>query len=122
MSQGLVISSIIGIFLVVCVLFESLIITAFKVNRFLPALLHAAIVNSCSVAAIYVLWPVISRMDVDEDKVFPLLPILILVTLLLEALLLKLLNRQQHWQRIFLTSTVMNIVSFTVLYGMLSLL
>lgn len=122
MNQGLIISTIVGIFLVVCVLFESLIITAFRVNRFLPALLHAAIANVVSLLAIYFLWPFISKLDLDEDKVFPLLPLLMLVTLIVEALLLKLLNRQQRWLRIFLTSTVMNSVSFFVLYGLLTLL
>ena len=122
MSQSFVIGSIILIFLIVCVLFESLIITGFKINRFAPALLHAAVVNMASVAIVYVAWPLISRFDFDEDKVFPLLPLLMLMNIFAEALLLKLLNRKQWWSRIFLTSTVMNLVSFTVLYALLSLL
>ena|SRR5215217_5724799 len=122
MNQGFVISSIVGIFLIVCVLFESLIITAFKVKRFPRSLLQAAIVNIASVVVIYFIWPLISRMDIDEDKVFPLLPLLLVITLVIEASILKLLNRQQRWARIFITSIVMNSVSFAVLFGLLSLL
>ena len=122
MNEGAVVSSIVGIFLVVCILFESIVITAFGVVPFKRALLQAAIMNVASLLVVYALWPIISRMDIDEDKLFLLLPLLFVATLVIEGLLLKLLNRAQHVLRILGTVVLMNGVSFVVLYGLLLLL
>ncbi len=122
MNQSLLIAGIVCGFLLVCVLFESLLITAFHITRFARALLHAALVNSASLLMVYGVWPVISRMDIDEDKVFPLLPILLGIVILVEGLLLKILNRQQTWLRVGLVSVVMNVVSMAILYFFLTLL
>lgn len=119
MNQSVVIAGIISIFLVVCVLFESVILTLFKIDRFSRSLCQATLVNVVSVVAIYFIWPFVSRLDVDEDKVFPLLPILLGVIIVVEALLLKALNRQQTWLRIFIAGAVMNTVSVAILYLLL---
>jgi hypothetical protein len=122
MNEGAFIFSVIGLFLVVCVLIESFIITAFKMIPFRRALLHSLIVNAASVGVVYVIWPVFRQMNFDEGKAFPLLPILVISTIVVEALLLKALNRPQRWSRIFLASGVMNAVSFAILFLLLSLL
>jgi energy-converting hydrogenase Eha subunit A len=67
-------------------------------------------------------WPLFSRMNIDEDKVFPLLPLLWIATVVTEALVLKFVNREQPWRRVFVTSAAMNTASFAVLYLILSLL
>jgi hypothetical protein len=122
MNEGAFIFSMIGLFLLVCVLCESFIITAFKIARFGRALLHSFVVNVASVGVVYVMWPLFRQMNFDEGKAFPLLPILVVSTIVVEALLLKALNRPQLWVRIFLTSAVMNAVSFGILFLLLSLL
>jgi hypothetical protein len=122
MNEGAFILSVIGLFLVVCVLFESFIITAFKITRFSRAVLHSFAINAASVGMVYLMWPIFRRMNFDEGKAFPVLPILVVSTIVIEALLLKALNLPQRWARIFLTSAVMNTVSFGILFLLLSLL
>jgi hypothetical protein len=61
-------------------------------------------------------------LDVDEDKVFPLLPILLITTIVVEGALLKVLNFGQPLSRIFLAIFVTNVASFAIFYGILLLL
>jgi hypothetical protein len=122
MNESLLIGSIAGVFLIVCVLFESVVITFFKITPFGRALWNAAVANALSLGVVYLIWPLFSRMNIDEDKVFPLLPILWTATVVTEALVLKFLNRTQPWRRVFITSAVMNSASYAILYLILSLL
>jgi hypothetical protein len=122
MNESLLIGSIAGVFLVVCVLFESVVIAFFKIAPFGRALWQAALANALSLGVIYLIWPLFSRMNIDEDKVFPLLPLLLITTVTTEALVLKIANRAQPWHRVFLTSAVMNSFSFAVLYLIFSFL
>lgn len=122
MNEGLFYGGVIGVFLIVCVLVETFVIKAYKIARFMRALLQSLAVNSVSAGLVYLLWPLVRRMNFDEGKAFPLLPILVIGTMLSEALLLKLLNRQQPWKRVLVTAAVMNAVSFFILFLLLSLL
>jgi hypothetical protein len=122
MNESLLIGSIAGVFLIVCVLFESIMIVFFKIASFTRALWQAALANALSLGVIYLMWPLFSRMNIDEDKVFPLLPLLWIATVVTEALVLKFVNRAQPWRRVFLSSAAMNSASFAVLYLILSLL
>lgn len=115
-------SSILSIIIIVCVLTESVLITAFGLRPFPKAILQAVVANLLSVLLVYMIWPVMARLNVDEGKLFPLLPILIVSTIISETLILKLFNRTARWSRVLLISCVMNLVSFIVLYGLLQLL
>jgi hypothetical protein len=122
MNESLLIGSIAGVFFIICVLFESVAIVFFNFAPLGRALWQAAQANVLSLGVIYLVWPLFSRMNIDEDKVFPLLPLLWIATVVTEALVLKFVNRSQPWRRVFLTSAAMNSASFAVLYLILSLL
>jgi hypothetical protein len=122
MNESLVIGSLAGVFILVCVLFQGFLISHFHINRFATVLLHAAIFNIGLLAVLYIIWPLIARLDVDEDKVFPLLPILLITTIVVEGVFLKVLNFRQPWSRIFLASSVTNVPSFVIFYGIILLL
>jgi hypothetical protein len=85
MNESLVIGSLAGVFILVCVLFQGFLISHFHINRFATVLLHAAIFNIGSLAVLYIIWPLIARLDVDEDNVFPVLPILLITTTVVEG-------------------------------------
>jgi hypothetical protein len=122
MNETLLIGSIVGSFLVVCILCEAVVIALFRLNRFARAIASAALVNAITIAVMFVVWPLVSSMDIDEDKVFPLLPILFFTAILVEGTVLWLLNRTVSAKKIFLVSAVMNTVSFGALYLILSLI
>ncbi len=121
MNETLLIGSLVCLFFVVCILFEAVVIKLFRLNRFGRAIASAALVNIASIAVMYMVWPLISRMDIDEDKVFPLLPLLFITAILVEGLFLWLLNRKVEAKKLFLIAAVMNTVSFGMLYLLLTL-
>jgi hypothetical protein len=116
MNETMLIATVVLVYMVVCILFEAIVIRLFRIMVFGRALWQSAVVNLVTLGMIYMMWPIVSSMDIDEDKVFPLLPILFLVTLLTESVLLMLLNKNQPWKRIMLATAVMNVVSYGSLY------
>ena len=122
MNETMLIATVVLVYIVVCILFEAIVIMLLRINIFGRALWQSVVVNLASLVLIYMMWPIVSSMDIDEDKVFPLLPILFLVTLLTESVLLMPLNKNQSWKRIMLATAVMNGVSFGSLYVILAVL
>lgn len=109
-------------YIVVFIVLEALVLALFRINGFGKSLWQSAVVNLASLAMVYLVWPLISSMDIDEDKVFPLLPILFLMNLLTEGTLLLLLNKRASWRRVMLAVAVMNAVSYACLYLLFSFL
>jgi hypothetical protein len=98
------------------VLVETLVVYFMKVRHFAKALLHTTLVNIASVLFIVLAWPIVNSLDIDEDKLFPMLPILFFASIIIEGLLLKTLNKQQSGKRLFIASLLMNTASFGMLY------
>lgn len=107
------------LFMVVCILFEGIIIGLYRFNGYGRSIGQSALINCASLAVVYLVWPLLAALDVDADRFFPLFPLLWLTTVLLEGLLLKLMNRNRPWRRILTVSAVMNATSYGVLYLML---
>ncbi len=122
MNEILMIAIIVAVFLIVCVLLEAGTITAFKLALFRRAVLQSLLANCVSVTVIYFCWPLLSRMNIDEGSLFPLLPLLWGSVTVVEAMILMLLNKKQPVLRVLLTSAVMNASSFATLYIIFSLL
>ena len=122
MQETALYGTLILVFTIVCILFESIVIYIFKITQFVKALGQSTLVNLVTLGMIYLLWPLLSRLDIGADKVFPFVPILFGATFLVEGILLKLLNRHQTTKRIAITALVMNLVSFGSLFMILSIL
>jgi hypothetical protein len=116
MNETLLIASLLLAFFVVCIFFESIVLALLGIAGWLRSLGQAAIVNACTIILLFVLWPLLSRLNVDEDRVFPMLPILFLSSVALEAVVLKRLNRQHSWKHILMAAALMNVVSYGMLY------
>ncbi len=102
---------------------EGFIINLFKINRFWRSVWHAMLVNLVSVIAGFVILNVTD--DTDHEDLFNLEAdtnhlaawgIYWLVSVIIEALVLKLLNRSAPWSKIFAASVVMNIITYVFLY------
>lgn len=122
MQETALYGTLILVFTIVCILFESIVILILKIATFGRALWQSALVNLVTLGVVYGLWPLLSRMDVGADKVFPFVPILFGAAFIVEALLLKLLNKHQPIKRIALAALAMNLVSFGTLFMILSIL
>ena len=110
-------------FMVVCGLLEGMVIYLFRIRRYPVAIGHALVVNIVSLLAGYLLWPLISRIGLDlgsKRLQLPTLAFLWLLTVLIEAPVLKLLNRAQAWERVFMASIVMNFLSYLIFYFMMT--
>lgn len=121
MDQTMMIGIVLFVFIMVCILFEAIIITLFKINRFSKSVMHSGVINIISLLVIYFIWPLLSDININESKLFPLLPLLWFVTVVVEGLLLLFLNQQINWKKIFAAAAVMNFVSFLIIYLLLYL-
>lgn len=121
MDQTMMIGIVLFVFIMVCILFEAIIITLFKINRFSKSVMHSGVINIISLLVIYFIWPLLSDININESKLFPLLPLLWFVTVVVEGLLLLFLNQKQNWKKLFAAAAVMNFVSFLIIYLLLYL-
>ena len=114
------IGTLILIFIVVFVLFESIVIYLFKIAGFSRALWQSAVVNAVTLLLLIAFWPLLNQLNINEDKVFPFVPLLFGATVIIEGLLLKLFNNSQAVKPILLAVVVMNAVSYGTLLLILS--
>jgi hypothetical protein len=102
---------------------EGFIINLFKINRFWKSVWHAMLVNLVSVIAGFVILNVTDgtqyedffELEADTRHLSPWV-IYWIVSVVIEALVLKLLNRSAAWSKIFTASVVMNIITYVFLY------
>ena len=97
---------------------EAIIMQSFKLNRFFKSLGDATLVNSASVLIIFLVVGILADIEVgmiDSPLVITGLGLFI-VTSLTEGVVLKLLNKKLPWRRLLLTSAVMNLVTYILLY------
>ena len=110
------------VFLVICFFLEAVVLAFFKVNRLGRAFLYALLLNFVSLLAIYLAWPLTYKLGIDTGSWFPLFPILLLITIIIETLLLKWLNPQLPLRKLSGIAALMNLLSFAALYLVLTLL
>jgi len=108
---GLVILGM-GIFTVVL---ETVVMVLFKFDRFRRSLVYSIMANIGSLLLGILLFLVFNKTEFGVSQQSELI-VLFCVTLLFEAWLIRLLNPRTGWGRIILTSFVMNLLSFILLY------
>jgi hypothetical protein len=108
---GLVILGM-GIFTVVM---ETVVMVLFKFDRFRKSLVYSILANIGSLLLGILLFLVFNKTEFGVSQQSELI-VLYCATSLFEAWLIKLLSPRTSWGRIILTSFVMNLLSFLLLY------
>jgi hypothetical protein len=100
---------------VITVVLETVIMVLFKFDRFRRSLVYSIMANIGSLLLGVLLFLVFNKTEFGVSQLSELI-VLYCVTSLFEAWLIKLLNARMGWGRIILTSFVMNLLSFILLY------
>lgn len=100
---------------VVTVVLETVIMVLFKFDRFKRSLVYSIMANIGSLLLGIFLFLVFNKTEFGVSQLSEL-TVLYIVTAVFEAWLIKLLNPRMGWGRILLTSFVMNLLSFILLY------
>ena len=103
---------------------EGFVIYLFGINLFWKSIWHAIIVNLISLVVGLIIVGVATAKDLteytslttDPDQL-PTWTIYFILSVVIEALVLRRLNKSKSWSRIFMASVVMNLVSYIVLYA-----
>ena len=94
---------------------ETVVMVLFKFDRFRRSLVYSIMANIGSLLLGILLFLIFNKTEFGVSQQFELI-VLYCVTSLFEAWLIKLLNPRMAWGRIILTSFVMNLLSFILLY------
>ena len=100
---------------IVTVVLETVVLVLFKFDRFRKSLVYSIMANIGSLLLGMLLFLVFNKTEFGVSQQSELI-VLYGVTSLFEAWLIKLLNSRAAWGRIILTSFVMNLLSFILLY------
>ncbi|TMI78715.1 MAG: hypothetical protein E6H10_16580 [Bacteroidetes bacterium] len=103
---------VMGVFTVIV---ETIVMLLFKFDSFSKSLVDSIMANIGSLLLGILLFLVFNKAEFGISQVSELV-ILYFITAIFEAWLIKLLNTKMSLGRIILTSLVMNILSFTILY------
>ena len=103
-------------FMVVCGLLEGLIIYIFKIRKYWTAVGHALLVNIVSLMAGFLVLPFFNNYDNDRVALIKFLSITFIVTVIIEGILLKVLNKKIFWKSIFAAAIIMNLLTYIILY------
>lgn len=99
----------------VTVIVETLVMVLFKFERFGRSLRDSIMANIGSLLLGILLFLVFNKAEFSVSQFFELI-VLYCITSIFESWLIKLLNPKMGWGRIILTSFVMNLLSFVLLY------
>jgi hypothetical protein len=94
---------------------ETVVMVLFKFDRFRRSLVYSIMANIGSLLLGILLFLIFNKTEFGVSQQSELI-VLYCVTSLFEAWLIKLLNPRMSWGRIILTSFVMNLLSFLLLY------
>jgi hypothetical protein len=105
-------------FVIVSGFIEGIFIYYFLKNRkYIFAVLQSLLVNGFSLFVSLKVWPFIFPTGFDfADLTLPVYSLLWLAAVVAEAFLLKVFYRRTDWKRIIMTSLVMNLAAYTILY------
>ncbi|MFI5185280.1 MAG: hypothetical protein ACHQF0_00990 [Chitinophagales bacterium] len=111
------------IFMLFTIFAEAVVMLLFKLNRFGKCILDSSIVNIASLIVGFIIFQagLVRAQGRDANLSLPSWLILFALTTVVEGFLLMLLNRKLPRARIWLTSIVMNLVSYLILFIDLSL-
>ena len=106
------------IILVTSILIEAIVMQLLKFNRFGKSIADSVIVNIISLLLGFVLVGVLAGLKVGQIEIPLYLTFmgLYLVTLLIEGIVLKLINKLRPWRKVFTVSGIMNLFSWALLY------
>ena len=100
---------------IITVVLETVVMVLFKFDRFRRSLVYSIMANVGSLLLGLLLFLVFNKTEFGVSQQSELI-VLFCVTSLFEAWLIKLLNPVAGWGRIIVTSLVMNLLSFILLY------
>lgn len=125
-GAGILIAIPIAIVLLLFVwgLIEGFIINLFGINRFWKSVWHAIVVNLVSLVIGFVMIGLADKLGMDQytevkasAELLPMWLAFWAVSVLVEGLVLKAMNRSKTWSKIFSASVVMNILSYIIMYA-----
>ena len=102
--------------LIIITVLETVILILLRFNPLLKCLLHALLVNLASLGAGYLLLKFTSLGDVETGEGWKVLILMFLVTVIIEAVLLALLNRGKPVRKILTATLAMNLISYLLLF------
>jgi hypothetical protein len=105
------------VFMILIVFAEALVFTLLKYKRFGASLGISAVINIASLLAGYLL-----IAATDFENIWKFVGACFIITLVVEAVLLWLFNKQKPWKDIITAALVANIISYGILALMISLL
>jgi hypothetical protein len=111
------------IFFIVCGLAGGLILYLFRINRYVKAVGQVLLITLASVVCVFFIWLLLNKAGYNlmiSQYRLPVLLLFWLVSVVVEGLLLKLLNPSVKAERNFMASITMNLIAYSVIYGLLS--
>ena len=88
-----------------------------KNRKYVFAVIQSLLVNGVSLLVSLKVWPYIFPAGFDfADLTIPVYSLLWLAAVVAETLMLKLFYRRTEWKRIIMTSLLMNLAAYTILY------
>ena len=117
-SSALLFFTPLVIILVISIFLEAIVMQVLKFNKFGKSLADSAVVNIVSLLLGFLLVGVLADLEVGQIEIplyFTFMGIY-LVTLLIEGIVLKLLNKIRSWRKVFTVSAMMNLFSWVLLY------
>jgi hypothetical protein len=117
-SSALLFFTPLVIIVVMSFFIEAIVMKLLNFNRFGKSLADSVIVNIVSLLLGFLLIGVLADLKVGQIEIplyFTFMGIY-LVTLLVEGIVLKVLNRIRSWHKIFTVSAIMNLFSWALLY------
>jgi hypothetical protein len=105
-------------FMVVCGLVEGLVLFLFKAGNYGQTLGIALVANLVSLVLGFIIWNALPT-DPDVESLSEVLlsyALLWAISVVSEALIIKLMKRSLPWRRIWTASIVMNLVTYIILY------
>ncbi len=107
------------LFMALCILSEAAVMWLMKAApTFLKSLLFSALVNIATLLCGFVLVPLVEKLLPGKPEIY-LIGIYFLLSVVIEALLLKPIIKNIGWKKVATTSIVMNLASYTLLILML---
>ncbi|SRR5258706_13536967 len=114
-GAGLVFAALI-IFMIIAITTEAITMLLMKYNKVGKAFLDSFLANIASLAVGFVLFTILGTVFYITESIILTWLILYVLTVAVEFLVLYLLNRTHPRNKTLLTSAVMNIVSYIILY------
>lgn len=110
------------LFLVVCALLGGLVVNFFNINKYWFAVGQMLGITLVSILLVFLLWFLLSRLGYSVAVARFRAPVLLsswLLSVFVQAGLLKTLNAATPWKSVFLASMLTNLIAYVIIYAIL---